>query len=75
MYNERIKKANAERDAASGAERTIRVEATNFLRLTYKPPSNDPKDFMTGEPHRYIIETPEPIIALVAAEAALLGLR
>ena len=34
-----------------------------------------PADFVTGEPHRYVMETPAPLVALLAAEASLLGYR
>ena len=82
LFAARIAKADAAAAADSAKESVIRTETSaaevnsNILRLTYN------KDFgkknqnrMTGAPHRYMLETPDPLISLLQAETELLGFR
>ena len=78
VFEARIRKIEAKKEEGR-REKTLRQEVygrnLNILPLTYKPTLNDRGEFLTGELHRYALESPEPLIELVSAEAALLGVR
>ena len=77
LYDARMAEANRKADADARSQTAVRSETSTdgVLRLTYRPTSSMPADFVTGEPHRYVMETPAPLVALLAAEASLLGYR
>ena len=78
IYAARIKTIEAKKEEGR-RKKTMRQDVygknLNILPLTYKPTVDDRGEFLTGELHRYVLETPEPLIELLCAEAALLGVR